>query len=189
LTAYGKLQCTNRCLPAPYCGDKAVEPAFGEKCDDGKNDGTPGSCTADCTAYIPLTTCGNGVLDANEQCDDGKNNGLATDKCDGHCHFRCGNGIKDSGEACDNGVNNGSYGTCKSDCTLAPYCGDGVLNGTEQCDQGANNVALASAYGKTVCTSVCTKAPYCGDGRVQAAFEDCDGTVGCSATCTSSIPH
>jgi fibro-slime domain-containing protein len=189
ITAYGKSLCTNRCLPAPYCGDHAVEAAYGEKCDDGKNDGTPGSCAPDCSAYIPLTTCGNGTLDKNEQCDDGASNGLATDKCDAHCHFRCGNGIKDSGEACDDGVNSGAYGTCNSNCTLAPYCGDGILNGTEQCDQGAKNVALATAYGKTVCTSVCTKAPYCGDGRVQSAFEDCDGTVGCSATCTSSIPH
>jgi len=72
---------------------------------------------------------------------------------------------------------------------LAPYCGDGVQNGTEACDLGVKNVALATAYGKTVCTSVCTKAPYCGDGRVQSSFEDCDGTTGCSATCTSSIPH
>src|SRR5450432_1352233 len=193
LNAYGKLQCTNRCLPAPYCGDKAVQSAHGEKCDDGKNDGTPGSCTPDCSAYIPLSSCGNGTLDKNEQCDHGALNGTTTgtasDTCDAHCHIRCGNGIKDSGEACDDGVNSGAYGTCKADCTLAPYCGDGVQNGSEACDLGTKNVALATAYGKTVCTSVCTKAPYCGDGRVQSTFEDCDGTTGCSATCTSSIPH
>jgi len=189
LNAYGKNQCTNRCLPAPYCGDHAVQAANGEKCDDGKNDGTPGSCAKDCSAYIPLSSCGNGKLDANEQCDDGASNGTPTDTCDAHCHFRCGNGVKDSGEQCDDGVNNGAYGTCNKDCTLAPYCGDGKLNGNEQCDDGAANVALATAYGRTVCTSVCTKAPYCGDGRVQSAFEDCDGTVGCSSTCTSSIPH
>jgi fibro-slime domain-containing protein len=194
IDAYGKeadgsLKCTNRCLPAPYCGDKAVEAAHGEKCDDGVNSGLPGSCAPDCKSYIPLSSCGNGTLDKNEQCDDGTNNGKATDKCDAHCHFRCGNGVKDSGEACDDGVNNGAYGTCKSDCTLAPYCGDGVQNGTEQCDSGSKNVALATAYGKMVCTSVCTKAPYCGDGRVQTTFEDCDGTIGCSSSCTSSIPH
>jgi fibro-slime domain-containing protein len=193
INAYGKAKCTNRCLPAPYCGDKAVQPAHGEKCDDGKNDGTPGSCATDCSAYIPLSSCGNGILDSGEQCDHGAKNGTTTgtvpDTCDSHCHFRCGNGLKDPGEACDDGVNSGAYGTCKSDCTLAPYCGDGIQNGTEACDQGSKNVALATAYGKTVCTSVCTKAPYCGDGRVQSAFEDCDGTPGCSATCTSSTPH
>lgn len=193
LNAYGKLECTNRCLPAPYCGDKAVQSAHGEKCDDGKNDGMPGSCSSDCSAYIPLTTCGNGTLDKNEQCDHGTKNGTVSgtvpDTCDTHCRFRCGNGIKDSSEACDDGVNSGAYGTCNSDCTLAPYCGDGQQNGSEQCDLGDQNVALASAYGKTVCTSVCTKAPYCGDGRVQSAFEDCDGSGLCSVTCSSTVPH
>ncbi|MES1176099.1 MAG: DUF4215 domain-containing protein [Myxococcales bacterium] len=188
-TAYGKNQCTARCLPAPFCGDKAVQAAHGEKCDDGKNDGNPGSCTTDCKAYVPLSSCGNGTVDKNEQCDDGANNGKATDTCDAHCHFRCGNGIKDSGEACDDGVNSGAYGTCKADCTLAPYCGDGVKAANEACDDGAKNVALATAYGKTVCTSVCTKAPYCGDGHVQSNFEDCDGSVNCSATCTAGSPH
>jgi len=189
LNAYGKTECTNRCLPAPYCGDRAVQSAHGEKCDDGKNDGTPGSCTKDCSAYIPLASCGNGTLDPSEQCDDGAMNGLAADPCDAHCHFRCGNGIKDSGEECDDGVNSGAYGTCNKNCTLAPYCGDGKLSGSEQCDDGVKNVALATAYGKGVCTSVCTKAPYCGDGRVQSSFEDCDGAFGCSDTCTFSVPH
>jgi fibro-slime domain-containing protein len=188
-SAYGKNACTARCLPAPYCGDKAVQSGFSEKCDDGKNDGTPGSCTPDCKAYVPLVSCGNGTVDASEQCDHGANNGKASDTCDAHCRFRCGNGIKDSGEACDDGVNSGAYGTCKPDCTLAPYCGDGLKNGNEACDDGAKNVALASAYGKTVCTSVCTKAPYCGDGRVQSAFEDCDGSLNCTASCTSAVLH
>jgi hypothetical protein len=126
-------------------------------------------------------------VDSSEQCDHGANNGKATDTCDAHCRLRCGNGIKDSGEACDDGVNSGAYGTCKPDCTLAAYCGDGLKNGSEACDDGAQNVALASAYGKTVCTSVCSKAPYCGDGRVQSAFEDCDGSATCSASCTSTV--
>ena len=188
-SAYGKNSCSARCLPAPYCGDKAVQTSFGEKCDDGKNDGTPGSCTSDCKAFVPLATCGNSKLDASEQCDHGANNGKVGDTCDSHCRFRCGNGIKDSGEACDDGVNSGAYGTCKADCTLAPYCGDGVKSNNEACDDGAQNVALATAYGNNVCTSVCTKAPYCGDGHVQAAFEDCDGSLNCSATCTSSVLH
>ncbi|HET7544272.1 MAG TPA: DUF4215 domain-containing protein, partial [Polyangiaceae bacterium] len=188
-TAYGQNMCSTRCKPAPYCGDKAVQSSFGEKCDDGKNDGTPGSCTPDCKAFVPLSSCGNGKLDGSEQCDHGTNNGKTGDTCDSHCRFRCGNGIKDVGEACDDGKNDGSYGTCKSDCTLAPYCGDGVKSSNEACDDGAKNVALASAYGPNVCTSVCTKAPYCGDGRVQAAFEDCDGGINCTATCTTSVLH
>ena len=186
-TAYGKNLCSARCLAAPYCGDKAVQSAYGEKCDDGKNDGTPGSCTPTCSAFVPLSSCGNGKVDASEQCDHGTNNGKLADSCDSHCRFRCGNGVKDSGEACDDGVNSGAYGTCKSDCTLAPYCGDGMKAGNEACDDGAKNVALATAYGSGVCTSVCTKAPYCGDGHVQAAFEDCDGSLSCSSTCTAGV--
>ena len=188
-SAYGLNLCSARCMPAPYCGDRAVQTAHGEKCDDGKNNGSPGSCTADCTAFVPLLSCGNGKVDAAEQCDHGADNGKATDSCDSHCRLRCGNGSKDTGEACDDGVNNGNYGTCKPDCTLAPYCGDGVKASNEACDDGAKNVALATAYGKSVCTSVCTKAPYCGDGHVQAAFEDCDGSLNCSAACTNSVLH
>ncbi len=137
-TAYGKNLCTNHCTPAPYCGDKAVEGQFGETCDDGMNTGLPGSCTTDCKMFVPLATCGNGVLNTGEQCDDGANNGTAGDKCDVHCHFKCGNGIKDPGEQCDDGVNNGAYGTCNPNCTLPGYCGDGIKNGPEQCDNGAS---------------------------------------------------
>ena len=189
-TGYGKDTCTNQCLPGPYCGNKAVDSSFGEVCDDGLNSGKPGSCTSDCKAFVPLTSCGDGVLNAGEQCDDGKNNGAAGDKCDLHCHFACGNGVKDSGEACDNGVNNGSYGTCNPNCTLAPHCGDGVKNGNEQCDLGPKNIAFASAYGSGVCTTLCTSAPYCGDGRVQTSFgEQCDGSPGCNTNCSTSVPR
>jgi len=188
--AYGPNTCTSQCLPGPYCGNKAVDSAFGEKCDDGVNSGKAGSCTKDCTAFVPLKSCGDGAVDKGEQCDDAKLNGTLGDACDLHCHFACGNGVKDPGEACDNGVNDGSYGTCKSDCTLAPHCGDGIKNGNEQCDLGAKNIALASAYGVSVCTSVCTQAPYCGDGRVQSSFgEECDGSPDCSANCSASVVH
>jgi fibro-slime domain-containing protein len=183
-TAYGQGQCTNQCLPAPFCGDKEVDGQFGEVCDDGINSGLPGSCTPDCKAFVPLPSCGDGVVLAPEQCDDGTSNGTATSTCDVNCRFKCGNGSKDPGEQCDNGVNDGSYGTCNPNCTLASYCGDGLKNGNEQCDFGAANVALATAYGAGVCTSVCTWAPYCGDGRIQSQYgEECDGSNTCDAAC------
>jgi fibro-slime domain-containing protein len=189
-TSYGKNMCSNRCAPAPYCGDKAVDGAFGETCDDGQNTGQAGSCTADCKQFVPLATCGNGRLDGSEQCDNGINNGAAGGTCDAHCRFTCGNGFKDAGEQCDNGVNDGSYGTCNPNCTLASYCGDGIKNGPESCDNGASNVTLATAYGSGVCTSVCTFAPYCGDGRVQGQFgEQCDSTASCDASCKVAGPR
>jgi fibro-slime domain-containing protein len=188
-TAYGPNLCSNRCTPAPRCGDKAVDGQFGEVCDDGVNSGQPGSCTTNCKGFVPLASCGNGVVNAPEQCDDGANNGTANSKCDTHCRFKCGNGFKDPGETCDNGINDGSYGGCTTNCQIAAYCGDGIKNGNEQCDNGASNVAVATAYGPGICTTACTFAPYCGDGRVQSTFgEECDSTASCSAACKSTGP-
>jgi fibro-slime domain-containing protein len=188
-SSYGLGQCTNQCTPAPYCGNKQVDGQFGEVCDDGVNSGLPGSCATDCKSFIPLQSCGNGVVEAPEQCDQGANNGTATSTCDAHCRFKCGNGVKDPGEDCDNGVNDGSYGTCMPNCKLASYCGDGSKNGPEQCDLGAANVSYATAYGASVCTTACTWAPYCGDGRVQAQFgEVCDGGSSCDLTCHAIVP-
>jgi len=154
------------------------------------NSGQPGSCTPDCKSFVPLPTCGNGVLDPPEQCDHGINNGTAGDRCDVHCRFTCGNGFIDPGEQCDNGVNDGSYGTCNPNCTLGPYCGDGIKNGPEICDNGSNNAPPSTGYGQGICTTACVWAPYCGDGRVQSMFgEQCDGTPNCSPMCQIIVPR
>ncbi len=189
-SSYGKTACTNHCTPAPYCGDKAVDGLFNEVCDDGTNGGAPGSCSADCKAFVPLQSCGDGKVQAPEQCDDGSSNGSLQSKCDARCRLKCGNGIKDVAEQCDNGVNDGSYGTCNADCTLPGYCGDGIKNGNEQCDSGNGNVSYATAYGSGICTTVCQWAPFCGDGRVQSASgEQCDGNTGCDSRCKWSVPR
>jgi fibro-slime domain-containing protein len=180
--AYGQGKCTNRCKVAPYCGDKAVDPTH-EKCDDGINNGMPGSCKSDCSDYVPLPSCGDGTVQAPEKCDQGMaTNGTQGATCDSHCRLMCGNGTKDFTEQCDDGVNNGSYGTCNANCTLAGYCGDGVVNGPEQCDLGQGNEI--APYGKNKCTTACTAAPYCGDGRIQSNWgEECDGGAGCDTAC------
>ena len=179
--AYGADTCTDQCLPGAYCGDGIVNGI--EKCDDGKNTGLPGSCKADCSAYVPSMLCGDGKVQAPEKCDDGtgaNGNGKPNSTCDTQCRFKCGNALVDAPEQCDNGVNDGSYGTCTATCTLAGYCGDSLKNGNEQCDKGAANVAVTSAYGTNVCTKACKAAPFCGDGRVQAAFgEECEGNSNC----------
>ncbi len=180
--AYGANLCSTACRPAPYCGNKAVDGAFGEKCDDGVNDGSPGSCSVDCKAWIALSTCGNGKLDGKEQCDAGASNGTLGSTCDAQCRIKCGNGVVDAGEECDDGKNDGSYGTCRSTCKFAPYCGDGIKNGSEGCDAGVNNAV--NPYGPNKCTTVCSVAPYCGDSRIQTQNgEACDGQAGCLDTC------
>ena len=186
-TAYGVNSCTDQCLPGGYCGDGIVNGT--EKCDDGKNTGMPGSCKADCSAYVPSTLCGDGKIQAPEKCDDGTGvNGTANSKCDTACRIKCGNALIDAPEQCDNGVNDGSYGTCTATCTLAGYCGDTIKNGNEQCDLGPNNVAASTAYGTGVCTKACKAAPFCGDGKIQAAFgEECEGNTDCKG-CKSTIP-
>lgn len=183
--AYGKNICSVACKPAPYCGDKAVDSSFNEVCDDGVNSGQPGSCATDCKAYIPLPSCGDGIIQAPEQCDKGGSNGTADSGCDIRCRNRCGNGIKESGEQCDDGKNDGSYGTCNANCTLAGYCGDGMKSGPEECDKGSGNEK--TPYGPNKCSTSCTIAPFCGDGRIQTDKEACDGGNQCTNTCTELI--
>ncbi len=176
--AYGPSSCTDQCLPGGLCGDGVINGP--EKCDDGKNTGLPGSCTGDCSAYVPSMLCGDGKLQAPEKCDDGVNNGTAGSSCDKQCRLKCGNGTVEAPEQCDNGLNDGTYGTCTPDCKFAGYCGDGTKNGNEQCDKGDNNVAVSTAYGSGVCTRACKTAPICGDGKVQASFgEECEGNDNC----------
>jgi fibro-slime domain-containing protein len=127
----------------PSCGDGIV--VGRERCDDGKNDGSYGSCTKECTraAY-----CGDAKRDEpQEACDDGVNitTYSATGKagCAPGCKLSayCGDGQVDSaaGEQCDEGKDNkGEYGKCAKGCVLGPRCGDGELQAEkgETCDDG-----------------------------------------------------
>jgi fibro-slime domain-containing protein len=87
------------------CGDAITTPY--EVCDDGVNDGSYGSCTANCLGFGPR--CGDNVVQADhdEQCDDGFNAG-GYDRCQPRCQLgpRCGDGIvQPAYEDCDtNGV-------------------------------------------------------------------------------------
>lgn len=189
-SGYGPGLCTTRCKPAPRCGDHAVDTAKGEVCDDGVNDGSAGSCAADCRSAVALVSCGNGAVNPGEQCDHGPSNGATGngapgDSCDVRCEFACGNGFVNATEQCDDGVNSGAYGTCNPNCTFAGFCGDGVATAPEACDDGAGNVAPAGAYGDGVCSTSCARAPRCGDNRVDLDFgEACDGGPGCTSACS-----
>jgi fibro-slime domain-containing protein len=106
-TAYGKNVCTAACLPAPYCGDGIPQASFGEKCDNGTNDGSYGTCNPDCT-LAPY--CGDGITNGPEMCDNGMTN-VPVPSAYG-------------------------AGVCTTACTAAPYCGDGIVQPQfgEMCD-------------------------------------------------------
>jgi len=123
------------------CGDGIVTKY--EVCDQTKNTGAYGSCTADCMGWGPR--CGDGKIqsEAGEECDDGTNlSGYGG--CAPGCKKGgwCGDGKVDSlfGEQCDDGVNSGGYGKCTNGCAFGPRCGDGIVQKDqgEQCDDGGN---------------------------------------------------
>ena len=156
-------------LETLLCGNGKVDD--GEDCDDGPNNGAPGSpCRSDCTFAVPEDKdfCGDGKVSGSEVCDDGDNNGkygFCKSDCSGKGPH-CGDGIKNGSETCDDGKNNGQYGYCKSNCSgKGPYCGDGIKNGSEICDDGANNGQ--EGYCHADCLS------YCGDGNTDPG-EICD---------------
>jgi fibro-slime domain-containing protein len=139
LTLDGFVSAKSEC--APKCGDGIV--AGTETCDDGKNDGSYGSCSSSCQRG---PYCGDGVVQAgHETCDDGVNlttysaNGMAG--CAPGCKASayCGDGQLDStaGEECDDGTNAGGYGQCGTGCKRGPRCGDGIVQSpNEECDDG-----------------------------------------------------
>ncbi|MEX1368646.1 MAG: DUF4215 domain-containing protein [Nannocystaceae bacterium] len=141
-----------------------------------------GGVTLESMVRVPVTCCGNLVVDDGEQCDDG--NGDDTDACPGTCQDAfCGDGFTWAGmEDCDDG-NVADTDACLSTCEPAS-CGDGFLwAGVEGCDDG--NVDDTDA-----CPSTCEPAT-CGDGFVQLGVEGCDDgndddTDACLSTCISA---
>jgi fibro-slime domain-containing protein len=131
-----KSSCTTTCGDGIVAGD--------EECDNGKNDGSYGTCTASCKR-APF--CGDAIRQAAfEACDDGVNlttySGASSPGCAPGCKKSayCGDKHIDAlfGEQCDDGTNSGGYGKCAAGCVLGPRCGDGVVQAKqgEQCDDG-----------------------------------------------------
>ena len=136
--------------------------------------GAGGSVT---TSTIPMSRCGNGVLEPGEQCDDG--NILSGDGCSSNCQ------LEDPIDPC---LSHPSL------CVIATVCGDSRVTSNEICDDG-NTVAgdgcspdcrtVEPGWTCRVPGKRCT--PACGDGMVVGS-ETCDdgntiGGDGCSSTC------
>ena len=90
------------------------------------------------------SSCGDGVVDANEECDDGADGNRDTRFCTETCTLNvCGDGKLFVGwELCDEGVaNSDEYGSlCGTQCKPGARCGDHILQPDfETCDLGLDN--------------------------------------------------
>ena len=179
------------CAKLPYCGDGIVQASIGEKCDEGKFQGSPG-CSADCKTQDSSCTCtpgqacvcqkpvcGDGIIQIGEQCDD-KNSPYPG--CSATCQIEPGYKCPFAGAPC------------------VPVCGDGILvQPAEQCDPGMTTVANVTQACNSDCTvksgwacnaASCHKT-VCGDGVVEGT-EGCDPLPfnndlgdGCTPLCTA----
>jgi MYXO-CTERM domain-containing protein len=133
---------------------------------------------------IPIfSTCGNGVVDANEQCDAGAANGATTCACQSTCTFPasgtgCGAGVPDT---CDTANSCDGAGACVD---RVGYAGEVCRTAAGACDVDEVCDGLSNA---------CPSDTLVADGVVCAPSDpalgcDADDTcTGSSATCPSSV--
>jgi cysteine-rich repeat protein len=170
------LRCNASCTEAS-CGDRVVNGAAGETCDEGGVN--TAACDGDCTA----PACGDAWVNVErgEACDEGGD----TASCDRDCTaVTCGDGLINvvAGEQCDSSVD---IALCDADCTVA-WCGDGHVNAArgETCDDG-------NAIAGDGCSADCRSDEVCGNGVVDAAAgEQCDDSGEsdlCDNDCTLAL--
>jgi cysteine-rich repeat protein len=162
----------------PGSGDPACEATDqrnvtrpqGARCDIGAFEGCAATGSTDGAFTAPSddlancsSSCGNGVVDADEQCDDGAANGTPNDRCDAKCHLVrpptgpggsepvCGNGDLESGEQCDDGNTDDGDG-CSSTCQLeSPLTCDPSLCDHADCDAKTRFKVLNCILQSPVC--------------------------------------
>ncbi len=206
--AINSADCNFNCTLA-RCGDKLINFASQEFCDEGPGDVLGESletlrCNVDCT----FAFCGDGLTNEvrGELCDDGNNED--GDGCSADCRSTelCGDGVInraapqlevcDNGKACEDGSECGSDADCavgqcltrdsdgcSEDCRSLEVCGDAYLNNyapiLETCDDG-NQVTGDGCNGTTCKVDSGWSCPTLG----QPCVEVCrDGLVVGDETC------
>jgi cysteine-rich repeat protein len=155
----------NQFCQLEFCGDDEVQPALGEECDNGIDNGTdPDQCRPNCKN----PRCGDGTTDPSngEECDDGNTD--PSDGCTNQCTI-CGNNVIKSGvEECDGT----SIGTCAA--------GEGC-NSSCECEQACPSVGelvLYAGSGQTCATNGDCPVGTCQTGRCRTVTRLDSGWVG-----------
>ncbi len=158
--------CRQDCT-LPRCGDDIVDVASGEVCDqgvdNGRAQGVPPYCNADCSAAFKW--CGNGVVDS-------PNDQGVFEECDGF-----------------DGVSAAAHEACNESCmkVVMSFCGDGIVQRVnsdgqpEACDDGNNDAfdGCSPECQKEICTE--NNVSACDDGR--ACTRDFCDLTGSSPMC------
>lgn len=163
------------------CGDKFINAAAGEECEDGNTASGDGcnACKFECKIDVDCKT----------------SNACVTSTCDVAKHICNPMAVTDP-IACKDAE--GNDGVCKDSVCIKPGCGDKVVAAGEDCDDGnADN----SDGCKSDCTFTCTADKDCDDADACTGLETCDvaahkcvsgkpvdckATATCSGTCDKS---
>ncbi len=196
--------CTSACAwTGGYCGDSTLQTAYGERCDDGTNNGTYGTkpdgtpyCKLDCSGFGPY--CGDEIISGGsppEQCD--KNSQTSKGIC--YSGARPDDTLTASGLPCERDADC-SAGTCSTttaqSCRSDTDCPSGeTCSGAELCAICANTGEGYPQFRTRTCSSgcswnvwsACSPTGACGNG-IKEGTEECDdgntsNNDGCTTAC------
>ncbi len=130
---------------------------------------------------VPMTLCGDGIMQAGELCDDGNRND--DDLCRNDCTIQCGDGIVNTaaGESCDTAITTGT-GVCPTSCDDGMACTADLSLGTACTAACAHMPITATVAGDLCCPAGATSLTdsdcpvVCGNSAVETG-ETCDTAI------------
>jgi hypothetical protein len=167
-----------------FCGNGSID-GTGEACDQGANNGTPGSC---CNANCTLKTNGTACTDDGNVC--------TNDTCNGSsplCQHPNNAASCTDGIFC-NGADTCSGGSCSVHAGNPCPGADGDSNCSESCNEAADNCTLADPNG-SACTDglFCNGTDTCSGGACATHTGDpcpgADGDANCSESCNEAADN